>query len=105
MSIATTLIPFIPPDNGDDNSKEEQPKTIKVRLPSGADMYYLIFENGTTEDLIKHIFLHKSIVLALNLPNKIDTLTRERNGRNAALHLMDADDERGMTKWPKLLQS
>jgi hypothetical protein len=87
------IIPFIPSDNGDDKDKEERPKTVKVRLPSGADMYYLIFENGDTEDLIKHIFLHKSIVLALNLPTKIDTLTRERNGRNAALQLMDADDE------------
>ena len=86
------IIPFIPPEDGNDDS-EETPRTVKVRLANGADMYYIIFKNGTTEDLIKHILLHKSLVKALDLPNKIDTLTRDRACRQAAFQLMNEGDD------------
>ena len=56
------IIPFIPEE---DNESEEERKTVKVKLPSGVEMYYRIFKQGGTEDLLKHIMQHESIVTGL----------------------------------------
>ena len=84
------IIPFIPEE---DNESEEERKTVKVKLPSGVEMYFRIFKQGGTEDLLKHIMQHESIVTGLSLSDNIDTWERDRTARRTRLGLMDADDE------------